>query len=1253
MKQKRRTKRLLALALLLASVLGLAWASQVGGESVGEADTDFALQDQDAASRQALTYENWPLYEDPNYGFAIRHPPDWFVYPSSQSGDGNVATIANHPLNKVTMPTPTDLVKVEIGVVLYDKSPTQNLREWVKPADWMLPSPVRENGLSINGISSIRQTYLCGEAFNLITYIPRGIKVYFVSVICPTSTLSAELLTILASFTFAGPYSKPQKVVDYLYPRDILDIPPEDISLTAPSGFRLPFDGSYEISNGPEEGAHQDRAEEAVDFVMGTGTEVKATETGNVIFRGVQGCYGNIIGLQHDNGMLSWYAHLNEFVASDNQRVSKGQLIARSGATGTGPGCPSTGAHLHFHVRIDETPICILDLPGVWWNTSYPPGDPALYSGCASYPPSGSAPNECREGARTLSCDGGPTPPAAPSNLSASATSQTSIHLSWSNVDDEDGFKIFRDGSHIVTVGADTVSYDDNGLSCGTTYSYYVKAYNSAGESEGSDPASDTTHSCDTTPPSNPTSIWSTSHSRWSWSRDNTVEVCWSGASDGGGSGVDGYSYQWSTSSTTIPDTSKDVEESTSCVTSSPLSDGDNWYFHIRTRDNAGNWNSSATHYGPFWIDATGPDINWSGAATNQWYNSDQIVEWTLSDNRSGVAGFWQRWDNEGYSSFLPYSSGYLMLSWGGEGQRRAYIKAKDNAGNEREHDRGWFGYDVTPPTNPSITINSGAQYTNDPNVTLSLSASDSHSGVADVRLHNEGTGWSDWQSYATSKSWTLTAGDGTKTVTVQFRDAAGNESGTASDNIILDTTPPDTTITSGPQGDIPVGEASFLWTGSDNLTPTGNLVYSHRLRGLSDNWSAWSGDTNVSYSGLPEEDYTFEVKARDLAENEGDSPASRSFFVDTTPPDTTITSGPSGCIGTANVTFTWAGSDNRTSADQLQYKYRLEGFDADWSAWTSATSKSYTGLPDGDYIFKVKAQDGVGHEDPSPAAQSFRADTTPPMGSVLINGGDSTTNKITVHLDITGDDGPVGCGVTEMRLSNDGFNWEAWQPFAAEGARLLPILNRTTWTVHLQLKDLVGNVSGAFTDDIYLDLYPPRPSSENYQLGARVVASGDLTSTSESYGLLSATMGQPIADGRLQGADYRLESGYQGAWPSVPRGRPTPEPYDINASLVASSGGYQASESYRLQSTMGQFTDVGSRSSENYQLLSGYLPCKLFGDLDVNGRVNVADIMLVASKWRCRLGDDCYQERYDLDKDGDITVVDIMKVAAHWGETC
>ena len=519
-------------------------------------------------------------------------------------------------------------------------------------------------------------------------------------------------------------------------------------------------------------------------------------------------------------------------------------------------------------------------------------------------------------------------------------------------------------------------------------------------------------------------------------------------------------------------------------------------------------------------------------------------------------------------------------------------------------------------------------------------------------------SGWSNSVSDYSGTSWQVTVpSDADYQWHVQAYDGSLTSGWSGYRTVKVDATPPDTSITDGPSGVIPTGSATFTWTGSDNRTSTGDLKYSYRLVGLSSDWSSWSTATSVTYNDLMDGDYTFEVKAKDEASNVDPSPANRSFGVDVTPPETTITGGPSGCIVTADVTFTWTGSDNRTSTDQLQYRYKLEGFD-DWSAWTSATSKSYTGLSDGDYTFKVKAKDGVGHEDPSPAARSFRVDTTPPTGSVLVNGGDSTTNKITVHLDITGDDGSIGCGLTEMRLSNDDHNWEAWESFATEGGWLLPTLNRTTWTVHLQLKDLVGNVSGAFTDDIYLDLYPPRPSSESYQLGARVLASGDPTSISESYGLLSATMGQPIADGRMQGADYRLESGYQGAWPSVPRGRLLPESYDINPSVMASSGGHQASENYQLVDTAGQPVDYDRPSSENYQMTSGYwgmqpMPCRLPYDLNGNGRVDVGDIMLVASRWGCRSVDECYRVIYDLDHDGDIDIVDIMKVAARWGETC
>jgi len=61
----------------------------------------------------------------------------------------------------------------------------------------------------------------------------------------------------------------------------------------------------------------------------------------------------------------------------------------------------------------------------------------------------------------------------------------------------------------------------------------------------------------------------------------------------------------------------------------------------------------------------------------------------------------------------------------------------------------------------------------------------------------------------------------------------------------------------------------------------------------------------------------------------------------------------------------------------------------------------------------------------------------------------------------------------------------------------------------------------------------------------------------------------------------------------------------------------------------------------------------RLLGDLDGSCVVDVVDIMQVASRWRCRSEDECYNERFDLDKDGDIDIVDIMLVAVHWGERC
>jgi subtilisin family serine protease len=106
----------------------------------------------------------------------------------------------------------------------------------------------------------------------------------------------------------------------------------------------------------------------------------------------------------------------------------------------------------------------------------------------------------------------------------------------------------------------------------------------------------------DGTAPADP-AIASTSHITGVRSTDTTVDVTWSGAFDFG-SGIDGFSVAWDHAATTLPDATKDLEETVTRLTSAPLAAGTYW-FHLRTRDNAGNW-SLGTHAGPFVIAAGG-----------------------------------------------------------------------------------------------------------------------------------------------------------------------------------------------------------------------------------------------------------------------------------------------------------------------------------------------------------------------------------------------------------------------------------------------------------------------------------------------------------------------------------------------------------------------------------------------------------------------------------------------------------------------
>lgn len=106
-------------------------------------------------------------------------------------------------------------------------------------------------------------------------------------------------------------------------------------------GFRRnPFGGrSYEFHPG-------------MDIDGERGDLVVAPANGTVISAGYKGGYGNMIEIDHGNGLTTRYGHLSKIESAAGDTITRGQLIGYVGSTGR-----STGPHLHYELRLDERPI--------------------------------------------------------------------------------------------------------------------------------------------------------------------------------------------------------------------------------------------------------------------------------------------------------------------------------------------------------------------------------------------------------------------------------------------------------------------------------------------------------------------------------------------------------------------------------------------------------------------------------------------------------------------------------------------------------------------------------------------------------------------------------------------------------------------------------------------------------------------------------------------------------------------------------
>lgn len=84
------------------------------------------------------------------------------------------------------------------------------------------------------------------------------------------------------------------------------------------------------------------------DIAVPAGTKVLATARGTVVAAERDGWYGNVVKIDHGNGIMTWFAHLQEFLVKPGDVVERGDAVGKCGSTGR-----STGPHIHYEVHVN------------------------------------------------------------------------------------------------------------------------------------------------------------------------------------------------------------------------------------------------------------------------------------------------------------------------------------------------------------------------------------------------------------------------------------------------------------------------------------------------------------------------------------------------------------------------------------------------------------------------------------------------------------------------------------------------------------------------------------------------------------------------------------------------------------------------------------------------------------------------------------------------------------------------------------
>lgn len=423
------------------------------------------------------------------------------------------------------------------------------------------------------------------------------------------------------------------------------------------------------------------------------------------------------------------------------------------------------------------------------------------------------------------------------------------------------------------------------------------------------------------------------------YTNSSSVTLILSAQDNPGGSGLSQMQFSNDGTSWSAPE---------SYVTTKPwiLTSGDGAETaYVKYSDNAGNW--STPYSDTIILDTTPPDIIITNPSDNSIVNNPNIaVQYTVDGT--------------------PKTKDTTLQ----EGPNTITIEETDLAGNSASVNVH-ISLDSVPPTGAVLT-NNDAQYITTASVILSLSAADTATGVTQMQFSNNNIAWSAPENYAESKPWTLTAGDGTKTVYVKFKDGAGNWSGAYSDTIILDTTLPVIVITSPSDNFLTNQETISLSYTIDGTPYSEARTLTEGLNTLTVNATDPAGNSaSQSVSGTS--DTTVPLTPQGLSASAGDAKADLSWNVNTEPD--------------------LAGYNIYRSTDNVSYA-KIN------TALLTGVSYQDTGLTNGNtYYYKVSAKDNAGNE--STYSNAVNATPNAPLPSETEPNNDFNSAN-TIQSDIT-----------------------------------------------------------------------------------------------------------------------------------------------------------------------------------------------------------------------------------------------------------